>query len=182
MRKWMKSRSKSPDDLDKKMGLFLNIAEPGYGRRSRVNAMVDQVIGAAKTMFDSKNVTNAQQAKEHPLLLADDWALFLSLYERFIREVVVQRESWFVGRDAMAEALVSTVFNHIWPRFKSGQQTQITLPLEDDTAKSRVEEETLSIDHYQRFFADDYDRKTLNDVLTKRESSIQTWEIGRAHV
>jgi dGTP triphosphohydrolase len=177
MRKWMRAqRSKTPDKLDEKMGLFLNVAEPGYGRRSRVDVMVEQVVKAARAMIVANNIKEAQQAKEHPLPLPDDWSNFLSLYERFIREVVVQRESWFVGRDAMAQALVSTVFNHIWPRFKSGQETQMTLPLEDDTAKSRIEEERLSIEHYQRFFTDDYNERTLEDVLAKRESSIKTWD------
>lgn len=177
MYKYMKAqRSKTPDKLDEKMGVFLNFGEPAYGRRMRVETMVKQVVEGAKRMISANKIEQAKQAREHPLSLPDDWSSFLYLYERFIREAVVQRESWFVGRDAMAQALVSTVFNHIWPRFKSGQEKQTSFLIEDEAKKRGVEEERLSIDHYQRFFDDDYNGKALEDVLAKREPSIKTWD------
>ncbi len=177
MYKYMKAqRSKTPDKLDEKMEVFLSFGEPAYGRRKRVEIMVKQVVEAANRMIAANNIEDAKQAREHPLSLPDDWSNFLYLYEQFIREAVVQRESWFVGRDAMAQALVSTVFNHIWPRFKSGQEKQTTFLLEDDAKKRGVEEERLSIEHYQRFFDDDYNGKALEDILKKREPSIKTWD------
>ncbi len=177
MRKWMKSAKKTPADLDDKMGRFLNVAEPGYGRGSRVTALVDLVVESAISMIKEHSIKRADDATSHPLILPAAWALFLSLYEQFIRDSIIKRESWFVGRDAMAEALVSIVFNHIWPRFKTGQETQPSLQFGEDTARSRIEEETLSIQHYQRFFADDYQGENLDDIVKNREPGIETWDL-----
>lgn len=176
MRKWLMSAKPPLPNLDDKLGRFLNIAEPGFGRGSRVAEIVNLVVQSAKNVFTENSVSSAADARAHPLTLPKDWAQFMSLYEQFIREKVVKRESWFVGRDAMAEALVSTVFNHIWPQFKTGDETQKDLQLADDSARGRTEEETLSIQHYKKFFADDYSGMTLDDIMKKRIPGINTWD------
>lgn len=175
MRKWIRSKKTPPPQLDAKLSTFLNIAEPGFGRRSRINIMVEQVVNACKETIKSNNVNSSEQALQYPIIVPKDWCDFLSLYESFIRDVVIKRESWFVGRDSIAEALVSTVFNHIWPRFKTGQEEQPTLPYKEDAAKGRVEEETHSIEHYQKFYKEDYGTRSLTEILKKRHN-IETWD------
>jgi dGTP triphosphohydrolase len=175
---WIKKRAKAVPDIDEKMAIFLNVAQPGYGRKRRVGALTAAVVSQALQMLESKKITSSAAAQEHPLILPSDWMIFLQSYERFIRERVVQRESWFVGRDAMAEALVSSVFNHIWPRFKVGRlEPQIEIWPKEDEAKGRIEEERLTIKHYSKFFDDDYAEKRLEEILQPaRSSGIETWD------
>jgi dGTP triphosphohydrolase len=177
---WIKKRAKAARDLDVegKMGIFLNVAQPGYGRKQRVAALTQVVVQHALQLFDSGKIKSSSAAVEHPILLPNDWKTFLNSYEHFIRQRVVHRESWFVGRDAIAEALVSSVFNHIWPCFKTGKpEPQLALWPKEDEAKGRIEEERQTIKHYSKFFDDDYAEKTLEDVLKPAKSSgIETWD------
>ena len=174
MRKWMKSK-KPPPDLNAKLSSFLSIAESGYGRRSRIKVMVDQIVRAAKETINSNSVRSYTQARQYPITIDKNWCIFLSLYESFIRDVVIKKESWFVGRDSIAEALVSTVFNHIWPLFKAGQVGQLPLPFKDDASKGRIERETHSIEHYQKFHEEEYGTKSLTNVI-KKKFDIKTWD------
>ncbi|MBL7129354.1 MAG: hypothetical protein ISS16_10270, partial [Ignavibacteria bacterium] len=127
-------------------------------------------------IIDTNDVDNPSKAKQYPIIPTKDWCKFILLYEKFIREVIIKRESWFVGRDSIAEALVSTVFNHIWPRFKAGQDLQFNMQFEDDSSKKRVEEETLSIDHYKKFYSDDYKSQSLSDNIHRKYEEIETWD------
>jgi len=175
LKKYIKGKKEIPDFLDVKLGSFLNVAEPGYGRSTRINMIVKDVTDSAKAIIKKNSVNSSTASKEYPIIPSPDWCLFLMYYEKFIREIIVQRESWFVGRDSIAEALVSTVFNHIWPKFKTGQDQQQSF-FEEESSRKRVEEETLSIDHYKKFYNDEYGQKSLADSLKKKYSSITTWD------
>lgn len=164
--------------------------ERGYGRQKRVEAFVNKIIEDTKEMFSENNITKIEQAKEFPICLCKEWSEFLDYYETFIRNLVQERVSWFITRDNMAGAFISTVFNHLWPRARSERAiTQMKLlPLlekeERERVRTRYEEKTKYIEHFANFFSEHYfDENHSEDFYEKyleeaRKTKIATWDIN----
>lgn len=103
--------------------------EGGYGRNKRVNTFVTEITKCTLRMIEKNGISQKEQAKEFPICLPVEWADFLRFYESFIRDLVQEKISWFIARDNMAGALISTVFNYLWPRVRASETiTQMTLP------------------------------------------------------
>ncbi len=178
LKRWLSE--KKVRDYRSKVGDFLKSnGDDGFGRKERVLKLINIVVEGAHNVFHGSQVETSASASEWPIAIQSDWGAFLQAYERFIREGIVQRESWFVGRDAIAKALVSTVFNHIWPRCKSGKTIQIDLWPRKVQTKSAAIEESQSIDHYSDFYEDDYGDKSAIPYLQElaQEDDLETWDI-----
>jgi len=156
--------------------------EVGYGRQRRIETIIKEIVDHARTMFKRNGVTKSEQAKDHTISPSEDWCNYLWFYERFIRDLIQEKVSWFIGRDNMSAALISTVFNHLWPRARtSGAIVQMKAPMfpEEDRVKTGIEEETRYIDHFISFFeqhykdGDHYKRNFLNRVQTR---GIPVWD------
>ena len=158
--------------------------EPGYGRQRRVEYIVSDIVENTETMFQQTNINHNGQAENHPLVLSDDWVNFLWYYEKFIRGLIQEKVPWFIGRDNMAGALISTVFNYLWPRAKtSGAVLQMKFPFEKrELVKSKIDEKTKYVDHFIDFFNDHYkDESSNNDFYQSflenvKKSDIPTWD------
>jgi len=160
--------------------------ESGYGRNKRVNTFVTEIAKTTLKMIEDNNISQKEQAQVFPLCLSKEWADFLRFYETFIRDLVQEKISWFIARDNMASALISTVFNHLWPRARaSGTVTQMTLPIfaKADLVKARYKEKTEYMDHFVNFFNDHYfnekdDFNFYEQYLKKmaKTKDIKTWD------
>lgn len=157
--------------------------EGGFGRNKRVNTFVNAI--AETTLKMIKNISQEGQAQDFPICLSKEWADFLSFYETFIRELVQEKISWFIARDNMAGALISTVFNHLWPRARtSGIITQMRLPIfpKEELVKVRYKEKTEYMDHFVNFFNEHYfdERENTNfyePYLKKvKAKNLTTWD------
>lgn len=161
--------------------------ERGYGRQKRIETFVSKIVEDTEEMFSHKNITRKEEAKDFPIYLREDWANFLNYYETFIRELIQERVSWFIARDNMAGALISTVFNHLWPRARSSITiSQMTIPMfrKEELVKTRAEEKTKYIDHFVAFFNEHYFNEKhnknlygdyLNEAIRRR---IPTWDLN----
>ena len=159
--------------------------EPGYGRQRRVEYIISDIVENTKKMFQQQNINSNNQAEIHHLILSDDWSNFLWYYEKFIRELIHEKVSWFIGRDNMAGALISTVFNYLWPRARtSGAVLQMKLSMFDksELVKSKTVEKTKYIDHFIDFFNEHYKDESSDTDFYKsflenvKESDIPTWD------
>jgi len=161
--------------------------ERGYGRQKRIETFVNKIAEDTKEMFKKNNITKMEQAKEFPIYLREEWSNFLNHYETFIRDLVQERVSWFIARDNMAGALISTVFNHLWPRARSSVTiTQMKLPMfeREELVKTRYEEKTKYVEHFANFFNEHYFDENHNKDFYKvylkevRQKQLTTWDIN----
>ncbi len=140
--------------------------ESGYGRQRRVNCFVAVITEDAQNLLavdKHRILTPLGLPVAVPLKLPEEWSDFLRYYEVFIREIIQERASWFIARDNMAGALISTVFNHIWPRVRGAslvsQIIQPSLFKKEELVKSRFEEKTRYLEHFADFFNEHYIRE-----------------------
>jgi dGTP triphosphohydrolase len=87
----------------------------------------------------------------------------------------------------MAGALISTVFNHLWPRARSSvtitQMKQLPLYEKEELVKTRYEEKTKYIEHFANFFNEHYFDENRNKDFYKeyleevRQNEIPTWDV-----
>ena len=164
-----------------------NSIERGYGRQKRIEAFATKIVESSLEALKKNNVVKKEQARDFPLSLPKEWSDLLRYYEMFIRDLIQERVSWFVARDNMAGALISTVFNHIWPRARiSAMIHQMKLPLyeKSELVKSKYEEKTRYIEHFADFFNDhyyneenrtDYHKQYLDRV---HQTGIRTWDVN----
>lgn len=185
-------KERYPDSYNKLQNEVLsliipNSVERGYGRQKRVEASVDKITEASLEYLKKQNVSREEQAKEFPLCLSKGWSDLLRWYETFIRDLIREKVSWFIARDNMAGALISTVFNHIWPRTRrSVTITQMKLPMfeKSDLVKSKYEEKTKYIEYFANFFNEHYfDAENNFDFYATylekaKQMKIKTWDIN----
>jgi len=159
--------------------------EPGYGRQRRVELIVSEIVKNTQKMIQQNNIKQNSQAERYPLTLSTHWSRFLWYYEKFIRDLIQEKVSWFIGRDNMAGALISTVFNYLWPRARtSGTVTQMKIPMfkHKEIVKSKIVEKTKYIDHFIDFFNDHYFNEKNNTDYYKtflsrlNKANIPTWD------
>jgi len=159
----------------------------GYGRQQRVGRLVEEITSKSLEMFKEKKVQSSTQARDFPICLSKEWSDLLRHYEAFIRELIQEKVSWFIARDNMAGALVSTVFNHLWPRARASTTvSQMKLPVFEKTelVKTRYEEKTKYVEHFANFFNEHYiDEKNganlYKDYLLRITSrGITVWDIN----
>ena len=160
--------------------------EGGYGRNKRVNTFVTEITKCTLRMIEKNGISQKEQAKEFPICLPVEWADFLRFYESFIRDLVQEKISWFIARDNMAGALISTVFNYLWPRVRASETiTQMTLPLpfpKEELVKAHYKEKTEYTEHFVNFFNEHYfDGTEKNDYYTKyldnvKKMQVTTWD------
>jgi dGTP triphosphohydrolase len=160
--------------------------ESGYGRNTRVNTFITKIAVSTLEMMGANKISEKAQAQKFPLCLPKEWADFLRFYETFIRDLVQEKISWFIARDNMAGALISTVFNHLWPRARaSATISQMTLPIfpKEELVKAHYKEKTEYIDHFVDFFNDHYfnEKEHINfyeQYLRKQDPTkgIKTWD------
>jgi dGTP triphosphohydrolase len=157
--------------------------EPGYGRKKRVNYILSDIIKNTKETFKQNNITRSEQAIECPICPSAIWSEFLNYYEGFIRKLIQEKISWFIARDNMASALISTVFTHIWPRISSSievshRSIQPSLFSKEELIKSKYEEKTKYIEHFISFFNQHYidEENGINfyDAYLKKAKEIKT--------
>jgi len=134
-------------------------SERGYGRQKRVEKFLDQIVQGTQTMVN-RDRPQRNQASKYPISLSKDWSEVLRYYERFLRELIEERVPWFVMRDHVAAALISTAYNHIWSRARecpsiSTMQTKLT-HYDDPRYRRRASEESRHLDHFKIFFEDHY--------------------------
>lgn len=161
--------------------------ERGYGRQKRVEVFVNEIVENTKKMFIKNNITKKEQAENFPISLSEEWSHFLDYYETFVRDLVQEKISWFIARDNMAGALISTVFNHFWPRARSSVTiTQMTLPMfeKEELAKTPYTEKTKYIEHFADFFNEHYFEEKHNKDFYKeyleeaKQKGISVWDIN----
>lgn len=159
--------------------------ESGYGRNKRINTFVDEIAKATLKMIDDKKITRKEQSQDFPICLPKEWADFLRFYETFIRDLIQEKISWFITRDNIASALISTVFNHLWSHAKASTTvTQMTLPLfsKEELVKARYKEKTEYMDHFINFFNEHYvdEKEKLNFYQAYLEmvetKNVKTWD------
>jgi dGTP triphosphohydrolase len=165
--------------------------ELGLGRQKRVETFITRIADSSIKCFKDNTVTQKEHAKLFPICLTKEWADLLRWYEFFIRELIQERASWFIARDNMAGALISTVFNHIWPRARSSVTiSQMKLPMfeKSEIVKSKLEEKTKYIEHFSDFFNEHYFDEVnnsnfyqnyLNRVKTK---GFSVWDTNIRHI
>jgi len=147
------------ESMEKDINTFIEdkTIHPGYGRENRVEVFIQQIVNETGKHSGDNDIKGSPRALKHPIAITDPWSKFLNFYELFIRESIIQKESWFIGRDAMAEALVSTVFNHIWPNFRKGwSQVRMELYPKEEIAKSKTKPISKYLEHFLDFYQDHY--------------------------
>jgi dGTP triphosphohydrolase len=162
--------------------------ESGYGRYTRVNTFIDKIAEDTLKMIETKKISQKEQAQTYPLCLSEEWADFLRFYETFIRVLIQEKISWFIARDNMAGAFISTVFNHLWPRVRASESITQMTPLlfpKTEVVKARRKEEAYKgyIEHFVEFFEEHYPNKKekfnfYKEYLERaKKMNIKTWDI-----
>lgn len=132
-----------------------------------------------------KKIKQNEICTEIPISIPNEWSDFLNYYEWFIRNLIQEKVSWFIARDHMAGALISTVFNHLWPRARaSATISQMTLPMfsESEIIKSKFVEKTKYIKHFSDFFnAHYFNEKNNTDIYKEylkktKNGNIKLWD------
>ena len=84
----------------------------GFGRKKRLQAIINNVCSASKDNLIAREVKSWKESIEDGKTLTIDPLMgrVLRGYERFIREEVIQKVSWFGMRDAVAAGVVRTVY------------------------------------------------------------------------
>ncbi|MFQ6096054.1 MAG: HD domain-containing protein [Candidatus Bathyarchaeia archaeon] len=189
VRGFRKKFQTSYDNLEKTILTFVvdKTVEPGYGRQSRIDQIVADIVENTRRMFKQEKVSQSAQAELHPITLSDDWSNFLWFYEKSIRDLIQEEVSWFIGRDNMAGALISTVFNYLWPRVRtSGAVMQLSLSVFErrDIVKTKIDEKGKYIDHFSGFFNEHYrDEDQNRDIYTSflndlKKIDVSTWDLN----
>lgn len=163
--------------ISDKVELFTNDSEPGYGRDKRVKTIISEIndsVDILKMKLEKTNNNKDNIPRLNPIMLSAEWNTFLKCYESFIRDDIIGKQSWFVGRDAMATALISTVFNHLWPVFKEGEEPPLFKDLKE--VKSSISKETKYLEHYQLFYKDEYKNKYSEFLDYLKTRNITTWD------
>jgi len=189
-------RNKYPDSYNKLRNEVNSLivdksVELGLGRQKRVEAFLSNIAEHSLKYFKDNSVTHKEQAKSFSICLPKEWADLLRWYEFFIRELIQEKVSWFIARDNMAGALISTVFNHIWPRARSSVTiSQMKLPMfeKSEITKSKLEEKTKYIEHFSDFFNEHYfdelnNRDIYQDYLNcVKLKGLSVWDTNIQHI
>ena len=188
-------RSKYPNSYmkigEKILSLIVdNHLELGYGRQKRIETFVSAIVDFSAENIRKNNVSDMKQAVQYPLCIIKEWGEFLNYYERFIRDLIQEKIPWFIARDNMAGALISTVFNHIWPRVRNASSiSKIPFNLFDESVsiKSRQDGKTKYIYHFQDFFMAHYDNEEMQSgepttykkyLIKAKDIHFQGWDIN----
>ncbi len=151
-----KAKQKKIQDLADR--LIIDDENRAFGRKPRIEYSIARIAEETQEAFKS-NKPSRQDAPSEPIAVPDFFGEFLSLYETAIRNII-HSETWFVGRDSMAEAMVTTVFNHFWPEVKNWAIDPTgELPFGSKNAKERekglvIEERYL--EHFRNSFRKHY--------------------------
>lgn len=153
--------------------------ERNYGRKQRIETAISEIYEAGKRVM--KPGTLDTDAKEMPIPSPGDFGIFLDIYEKYIRRVLNQH-TWFCGRNAMADAMITTVFNHIWSCFKKKQREAQPKLLEKKDERTGIgkPQDLRYFNHFLKFYGDTY-RKRINRVTLQeeeqqtREMKFETW-------
>lgn len=183
-----KSYPDSFKNLDSKISNFIEdkLIESGYGRKRRIKNIIEDLVYESKRKFKNNNINNCSMAYSHPLNLSYDLSNFIRYYENFIRRLIQQKIPWFIGRDCMAAALISTVFNHLWSRVRiTPTVSQMKLPLfnKKDLIKTKIETKEMQyLDHFKAFYKEHYKGSEENQdfyslfLKETKESNFKTWD------
>lgn len=163
--------------------------EKGYGRKYRIENSVTQLVEHARAFFQKETPTSDEAARK-PLPFPEDLGILLDAQETFIREVL-RSETWFIGRDTMSDAMVTTVFNHFWPKVRewsvptTGEKTYSLAQLPFSRAAEQVRRGDATgstyLEHFEKFFRKRYvGRKDQPydlslEVSATRELGFDTW-------
>jgi len=182
-------KNKYPDSFNKLKkeitSLIVDKAiEDGYGRNTRINTFVTEIANSTLEMIKNKKISQKEQAKDFPICLSKEWADFLRFYESFIRDLIKEKIPWFIVRDNMAGALISTVFYHLWSHAKTSESpSQMTSPIfREERVKARYKEKTEYIEHFINFYNEHYgDEEKETNFYTKylenvKRMKVTTWD------
>jgi len=145
--------------------LILDDKNRAFGRKQRIEYFISEIAEKTKEDFE-KNKPSRQDASLKPISVPDVSGKFLYCYETAIRSII-HRETWVVGRDSMAEAMVTTVFNHFWPEVKN-------LPIDSTgglfRTNDKMEEQAKGlVIKYLDHFNDSFGRHYLEQAERKYE-------------
>ena len=145
------------EQLTKFFSPTLNVdREHGYGRKERIEHAIRFVVENGSKVISS---TSAEKAAAKHIPGEGLFGEFLDLYEDFVRDVL-NRHTWFIGRNSMADAIVATVFNHLWPTAQvcAGIERHDRVELAEARRKKRAEQSVeVYRDHYRQFYKDSYE-------------------------
>lgn len=155
-----------------------------YGRKFRIENIINDIINE-NLKFLKHGAISYMDAPTKPLKLSSGWSLYLDIVETVIREII-HEESWFVSRDAMAEAMISVAFNHFWPKIKDKKMEDIikadTLrEIEKSSNDKRLAIEITNkyLEHFYEFCKDgyQYDSTDLKKKINERRKYTKTlWD------
>jgi len=83
-----------------------------FSRKKRLQKIINSVADSTKDRFTQKNVSNWEDSRDpqKSLCIDNEMGKFLMGYEQYIRRII-REVSWFGIRDAVAAAVVRTVYN-----------------------------------------------------------------------
>ena len=120
-------------------------------RKRRLQHIVNSVLHESLNRLQDRSVTEsaASASPDTCLSIADDTAMLLAGSERFIRERIIQTSSWFRHRDAVASAIVNTVFTFFrYRRDRTGSPVEKALTTFEASLAGQAYERDL---HYRLF-------------------------------
>ncbi|MBI5574463.1 MAG: HD domain-containing protein [Elusimicrobia bacterium] len=144
-----------------------------YGRKYRIENIISNVVS-------NNNYSESNKANECALKLNTEWSIFLDIIETIIRKII-REESWFVGRDAMADAMISVAFNHFWPIVKEYNEllSENNKPknISIDGKQYGIEETTKYLDHFFEYYKDKYlIENNINKIKNRTKYVKKLWD------
>ncbi len=154
--------------------------EKGYGRKYRLRHIINDVVDTSYKLLIEKKVDSSVLAKNIPIVLSESSMDFLRGYEKYIREEIIGKGSWFKLRDALAETSISTVYNffkhYTLPIAKIEEVTPLNIP-------PKVQEDIrIAVTDYKNSIStDNYGEDTLARVFVEsaKEKSKEAEDIIR---
>lgn len=154
--------------------LIVDDENRAYGRKARIERSISEIVKKTTADFNDHKPSR-EDAPSRPSSVPDDFGAFLRCYEKAIR-TIIHRETWFVGRDSMAEAIVTTVFNHFWPEVKNYAidptgELSFNPKNTEEPGKGLVTERCY-LDHFHEFFLKHYIDQTERKYEIDKEMDV----------
>lgn len=162
-------------------------ARGGYGRKFRIENAITELTRGARRFFAQEKPLRVE-ATTKPIPFPEELGELLDVHEELIR-MILRRETWFIGRDTMADAMITTVFNHFWPVIKGWsfdpgserEARQLRLPLEKERVKAGKPVHSTYLDHFSDYCESSYigtEERPYDldgEVARTKDLGIETW-------
>jgi dGTP triphosphohydrolase len=136
--------------------------ESGFGRRQRLSRIINSVVDWSLVRLQRRNGASWEDAVNRAMCLTAGTPLETELVatEQFIRDRVIQGESWFRHRDAMSEAVIRTAYNF----FQHYSQSDREMPAVEARLASRVRSFLSS---YRHSVSESYEEDTFYQAVMR---------------